>query len=90
MRTKPKWNRCYKLIFILHTLIFTITSCTPISNTTEEKQPQTTTGVVQSIRLSSGKRQSFIIKIKDLKETSHEFSTMEITYNVGDTINVNL
>ena len=76
--------------FVGATVIFTITSCTPISNTTEEKQPQTTTGVVQSIRLSSGKRQSFIITIKDLKGTSQEFSTMEINYNIGDTINVNL
>ncbi len=77
MRTKPKWNLCYKLIFILHTLIFTITSCTPISNTTEEKQPQTTTGVVQSIRLSSGKHQSFIITIKDNSNVT------SITANVG-------
>lgn len=79
-----------KNLLIIPTLIFTITSCTPISNTTEEKQPQTITGVVQSIRLSSGKRQSFIITIKNLKGTEQEFSTMEITYNVGDTINVNL
>lgn len=78
------------LLIAIITLIFTITSCTPIGNTTEEKQPQTTTGIVQSIRLSSGKRQSFIITIKDLKGTSHEFSTMEINYNIGDTINVNL
>lgn len=77
--------------FVGATLIFTITSCTPgNTNTYEEKQPQTTTGIVQSIRLSSGKRQSFIITIKDLKGTSHEFSTMEIKYNIGDTINVNL
>ena len=78
------------LLIAILTLIFTITSCTPISNTTGEKQPQTTTGVVQSIRLSSGKRQSFIITIIDLKGTEHEFSTMEINYNIGDTINVNL
>ena len=78
------------LLIAILTLIFTITSCTPNTNTTEEKQPQTTTGVVQSIRLSSGKRQSFIITIKDLKGTEQEFSTMELTYNVGDTINVNL
>ena len=77
------------LIAIL-TLIFTIISCTPISNTTEEKQTQTITGVVQSIRLSSGKRQSFIITIKNLKGTEQEFSTMEINYNIGDTINVKL
>lgn len=77
------------LIAIL-TLIFTIISCTPISNTTEEKQTQTITGVVQSIRLSSGKRQSFIITIKNLKGTEQEFSTMELTYNIGDTINVKL
>ena len=67
-----------KNLLIILTLIFTITSCTPITNTTEEKQPNTITGVVQSIRLSSGKRQSFIITIIDLKGTSHEFSTMEI------------
>lgn len=79
-----------KNLLIILTLIFTIISCTPITNTTEEKQPSTITGVVQSIRLSSGKRQSFIITIKDLKGTEQEFSTMEITYNVGDTINVNL
>ena len=79
-----------KNLLIILTLIFTITSCTPISNTTEEKQPDTITGVVQSIRLSSGKRQSFIITIKDLKGTEQEFSTMEINYNIGDTINVNL
>ena len=78
------------LLIAILTLIFTITSCTPNTNTTEEKQPDTITGVVQSIRLSSGKRQSFMITIIDLKGTSHEFSTMEINYNVGDTINVNL
>ena len=78
------------LLIAILTLIFTIISCTPIVNTTEEKQPDTITGVVQSIRLSSGKRQSFIITIKNLKGTEQEFSTMEITYNVGDTINVNL
>ena len=78
------------LLIAILTLIFTITSCTPNTNTTEEKQPDTITGVVQSIRLSSGKRQSFIITIIDLKGTSHEFSTMEINYNIGDTINVNL
>ena len=76
--------------FVGATVIFTIISCTPISNTTEEKKPQTTTGVVQSIRLSSGKRQSFIITIKNLKGTEQEFSTMEINYNIGDTINVKL
>lgn len=78
-----------KVIAIL-TVIFTITSCTPTVNTTEEKQPYIITGVVHSIGLSYGKRQDFIITIIDLKGTSHEFSTMEITYNVGDTINVNL
>jgi hypothetical protein len=78
------------LLIAILTLIFTITSCTPNTNTTEEKQPDTITGVVQSIRLSSGKRQSFIITIIDLKGTEHEFSTMEINYNIGDTINVNL
>lgn len=86
------------LLIAILTLIFTIISCTfiwtgffiPISNTTEEKQPQTITGVVQSIRLSSGKRQSFIITIKNLKGTEQEFSTMEINYNIGDTINVKL
>lgn len=76
--------------FVGATVIFTITSCTPNTNTSEEKQPQTTTGVVQSIGISSGKRQSFIITIKDLKGTEQEFSTMEINYNIGDTINVNL
>ena len=76
--------------FVGATVIFTITSCTPNTNTSEEKQPNTITGVVQSIGISSGKRQDFIITIKDLKGTSHEFSTTEITYNVGDTINVNL
>ena len=78
------------LLIAILILIFTITSCTPNTNTTEEKQPDTITGVVQSIRLSSGKRQSFIITIKDLKGTEQEFSTMEINYNIGDTINVNL
>ena len=70
-------------------MILTI-RCTPNTNITEEKKPQTTTGVVQSIRLSSGKRQSFIITIKNLKGTEQEFSTMELTYNIGDTINVKL
>lgn len=78
-----------KVIAIL-TVIFTITSCSTNTNTTEGKQPDTITGVVQSIGISSGKRQDFIITIKDLKGISHEFSTTEITYNVGDTINVNL
>ena len=77
-----------KDILIIAALAFAFESCSPNANANAEERRPRIAGVVQSIRLSSGKHQSFIISIKDLKGAESEFSTMEISYNVGDTIDV--
>ncbi len=48
------------------------------------------TGVVTKIGLTSGKRQKFIITLRDTIGNLHETRTREISYSVGDTVTLEI
>ena len=74
-----------KLLFILSAIVI-LTSCSPGRNQVENHRPTIITGVVKKISLTSGKYQSFIVTVQDLRGVSHEFRTKELSYSIGDTI----
>lgn len=72
-----------KILFILAS-IFVLTSCS--QNSSPSKRPTIITGVVKKISLTAGKRQWFRVTIQDLRGVSHEYTTRDLSYNIGDTI----
>lgn len=46
--------------------------------------------VVKGFRLTTGKRQRFITTLKRPNGSFIEFKTMGITYNIGDTVDLNV
>ena len=48
------------------------------------------TGVVTKIGLTSGKRQKFIVTLRDTNEILYETITQEISYSVGDTVTLEI
>ena len=72
-----------KLLFILSS-IFVLTSCS--QKVSHSEKPTIITGVVKKISLTSGKRQWFRVTIQDLRGVSHEYTTRDLSYNIGDTI----
>ena len=74
-----------KLLFILASIVI-LTSCSPNVNNVNSEKPTIVTGVVKKISLTSGKRQWFIVTIQDLRGVSHEYTTRDLSYNIGDTI----
>ena len=76
-----------KLLFILASIVI-LTSCS--QNVTHSEKPTIVTGVVKKISLTSGKRQWFIVTIQDLRGVSHEYTTRDLSYNIGDTIQAEL
>jgi len=78
-----------KLLFILASIVI-LTSCSPNVNNVNSEKPTIVTGVVKKISLTSGKYQSFIVTVQDLRGVSHEFRTKELSYSIGDTIQAEL
>lgn len=72
-----------KLLFILAS-IFVLASCS--QNVSHSEKPTIITGVVKKISLTSGKRQWFRVTIQDIRGVSHEYTTRDLSYNIGDTI----
>ena len=72
-----------KILFILAS-IFVLASCS--QNVSHSEKPTIITGVVKKISLTSGKCQWFRVTIQDLRGVSHEYTTRDLSYNIGDTI----
>ena len=76
-----------KILFILASIVI-LTSCS--QNVSHSKRPTIITGVVKKISLTSGKRQWFRVTIQDLRGVSHEYTTRDLSYNIGDTIQADI
>jgi hypothetical protein len=68
--------------------LLTFVSCQVPSN--HQHFDTIVTGVVTKIGLTSGKRQKFIVTLQDTNGTLYETRTREITYNVGDTVTLEI
>ena len=69
-------------------MLLTFVSCQVPSN--HQHFDPIVPGVVTKIGLTSGKRQKFIVTLQDTNGTLYETRTREITYNVGDTITLEI
>ena len=69
-------------------MLLTFVSCQVPSN--HQHFNPIVTGVVTKIGLTSGKRQDFIVTLRDTNGTLYDTRTKEISYNVGDTVTLEI
>lgn len=76
-------------VILLVSLLF-LSSCQNPSVNGKTVDNYSSDGVVKKIYLGGGKYNYFVVTIKDIKGNDVEITTHTLTYNVGDSVHVDL
>lgn len=76
-------------VVLLVSLLF-LSSCTESKVNGKVVDSYSSDGVVKKIYLGGSKYNYFVVTIKDVKDNEIEINTHTLTYNVGDSVHVDL